>query len=223
MMLFSGCGCNRYINWAKDVFNQAKPMPYYSTIAEKYVRSARIYEQFTTLGIFDAIWLHDQVRVAYVRSHATKNCMTDEAYDRMLKSELDQNQDYISFYVLAYFPDQDDISLKDQNSIWSMSLLVDDKCYAPVEIKKIDDLPQEYKAFLYLRYTRFKLVYLVRFNAKDVNNMRIIYPGVKDIRLSFRRVGYKEDMLWCLDGYGNAIKPYRLDKNVLAYPQYCQM
>ena len=80
LLVLSFSGCSRYISWGKEIFNQGEKLDTYASAVQPYIRSGRVYDQFTTLGNFDAMWLADPVRRAYARSYARKRGYTREQY-----------------------------------------------------------------------------------------------------------------------------------------------
>lgn len=219
LLLFPGC---RYYCWLKDVFDQGVYTDDFSTIPSKYVRSARIYDQLATLGIFDVLWLHDEVRIAYAQAYAEKHCLNEEQYERLLQRQFAENEQFINFYVLAAYPGQEDNTLNERDSFWAICLESDGQMYQPTQIKLLKDLDPEYIFFFCSRFTVFKDIYLVRFNKYRTDGSPVIPEGTKEITMHFNRVGRKTCATWCLDIYGHAMKPRSWNKDVLAYDMYCQ-
>ena len=65
VLLLSGCAGNNIKDWAEETFYQSNAYKDDLTVVKRYLRGIRLYDQFTTLGIFDALWLSDEVRTAY--------------------------------------------------------------------------------------------------------------------------------------------------------------
>ena len=124
LLLLSGCG-KRFVNWGKETFNQADEVSVKSSIdvARKYVKTVRLYDEFTTLGIFDVLWLSDDVRRAYTQLYTTKRGLDEQTYQSIEQRQLAINNHRISFYVLAYQPHEPKLKLLDNaESNWSIYL-----------------------------------------------------------------------------------------------------
>jgi hypothetical protein len=207
-------GCSRYVCWFEDVFNRGKRQKTYDCLTERYIRSVRVYDQFDTLGIFDALWLHDEVREAYVSAYASTRCLDDMTIQRMLHNEFEQNRYTISFYVLA--TTRHDLLLTDDSSEWHVQLIVDGECVSPIDIKFVS-LSPEYIRFFGPWFNKFKQHYIITFDAAAPDGTRLIGPITEKISLAFKRLGQWEYMTWCLDGYGRALPVQTFNRNILAY------
>jgi len=213
-------GC-RYGCWLKDVFYQGQEGDKHLDVVHQYLRSEHVYDQFTTLGHFDALWLSNEVRGAYASVYACKHCLSDERSNAFLRRQLEENNHYISFYVLASVPDCcGSTILSDKDAIWSMCLKIDDNMYRPIEIKVVE-LQPEYCMFFDRYFNRFKIPYLVRFDACDVSGQSLIHNGTRSIELHFNRADRRAVMLWCLDGQGDVICQRLHHPNRLAYDLDC--
>lgn len=192
LVFLPGCGC-RVIQWGKDWCNQGSNVPNLYGAAACYLRSISVYDQFTTLAMFDALWLSDEVRTMYVNMCAYKTCKTQDQRDTILRRQLAENEHYISFYVISLY----EVPLKEKEGVWTISLEVDDACYMPVEVKAVD-LSPEYEAIFGKRLTCFKVPYIVRFDAYDTNKCALITSTTKSIKLIFRSVIKECCVEWCL-------------------------
>ncbi len=213
-------GCSRYICWVEDVFNQGQLTPDYTQFTKCYVRSLRIYDQFTTLGLFDILWLSDEVRSYYAKIYACKVGLSKDRYQLFLRRQLEENNHYISFYVLASIPGCEGgggAILGNTNGVWSIILFINDRPYVPVDIKMVDLVP-EYMRFFGNTFTYFKTPYLVTFAAKDSNGQFLIQPGTtKSIKIVLRRMGRQDCVRWTLDERGKSFCCCQTDPNVLFY------
>jgi hypothetical protein len=216
VLLLSLAGCGRYVCWVKDVFDQGDKLETFSCEVEGYIRSARVYDQFDTLGLFDALWLNHVVRHAYVDSYSLKHCLSDAAYQALLNQELEQTENFISFYVLASVPGQFNTLLTDLNSLWTVRLEIDGQCYEPVKLK-IVDLTHEYQKFFGPRFTIFKTAYLVAFDARDKSGAPLLSPLTECFALVFRRVGRETRLIWNMDEAEAECYVNELDKDILSY------
>ena len=220
LAILSFSSCSRYISWGKEVFNQGKKVETYADIVQPYIRSDRVYDQFTTLGSFDAMWLADPVRRAYARSHARKHGFSGEQYSKFLENQLEQNDATISFYLLAIVGGPGVVDLTDKNAAWTVQLKIDNDYFNPVKIQTIEQLPPEYQYFFGKKWTVFKAIYLISFNAVDEDDDRLLESSLTSISLIFRRVGHRLELVWPLDGNTHIIPRCGLDSDVLAYDLY---
>jgi hypothetical protein len=215
-------GCQRYICWVEDVFYQGEKVTTYEAVAQQYIRSEHVYDQFSPLAHFDVLWLSNEVRTAYALSHRQKHCLSVDRYQAFLRRQLEENKHYISFYLLAAVskPCGSGI-LTDKDSDWTVCLQIGQCLYRPIEIKLLDSLAPEYITFFGKNYTRFKTLYQVRFDARDIQGHYLIHGGVDQFTMWFNRVDRKVSMTWCIDGSGNVIRQNSNDPSVLAYDLQC--
>lgn len=193
-------GCGRLIDWAKEQFNQGQEVDEINKRVKNYIRGIKVYDQFTTRGIFDAIWMSDEVRTAYADLYAFRQGKSDEHTKAFLRRQLEENKHFISFYVLSLY----EVPLGEPNSEWNLLLRVNETEYAPIEVKKLE-LPHEYRIFFGDHYTRFKEPYIVKFNAKDVDDNVIMNAATNKIELLFRAVDRRVVLCWPLDEKGNVV------------------
>ena len=187
-------GCMRVIDWGKDNFYQGVEIDKDMCSARNYIRSRRVYDQFTLKGSFDILWLSDEVRQVYTDIYARKHGKNEEQKKVFLRRQLEENNHFITFYVLS----PKSILLGDKDSYWSMLLKVGDRLFTPVEQKVIDIYP-EYRTILGKKYNKFKDVYLVYFNAKDIEDKHIIDENTSCISLLFRSDDRDVTLCWELE------------------------
>src|SRR5882672_8334460 len=109
-------GCSRIIDWGKKEFIQAPESVNFNKIPATYVRSIKMYDEFSTSALLDILWLSDQVRTAYTASYVYKRGKDADFGNSFLRRQLEENKHYISFYVLAphaYY-------LSEKDSPWSL-------------------------------------------------------------------------------------------------------
>ena len=197
LALASLSGCGRIIEWGKDNFYQGEEVKKYSAIPRKYLRSVVAYSQFMTQAVYDAIWLSDPVRTAYVDAFSDRTGKTEEQKNMLLRRELEENNHYIVFYVLSLY----NVPLGDPAGDWSVYLKLNDAVYHPVETKYIDLCP-EFQSFFGKVYNRFKQSYQVKFDARDVDGQSLITPETTSIQLYFRSVKKEVHLTWNIDATG---------------------
>src|SRR5438128_1071540 len=97
LLLFPGCG--KIIDWGTQSVQQVTPLGTDRARAARYIRSIVTYDQITTKAYFDALWLSDEVREAYVDLFVTKFGKTPEQKNIFLRRQYEENNHFISFYV----------------------------------------------------------------------------------------------------------------------------
>lgn len=184
-------GCGRIIDWTKKSFAQTSTDEINPTIQKHYIRSVSLYDQITTVGKFDALWLSDEIRKLYSQLLAKKFGRTDEQQKASLRRQLEENKHFIVFYVLSLH----EYPLGDPTSEWAVFLSINDKNYSPIEIKSVELTP-EYIFILGKKYNRFRVPYSIKFDARTIEDEPLITENTKTISLCFRSVNREAIMTW---------------------------
>lgn len=184
-------GCGRIVDWGERTFVQTPSLQASVSAAQKYIRSVTSYDQLTTRARFDVLWLSDDVRINYANLYALKFGKTEEQKKIFLRRQLEENNHFITFYVMSLH----ECPLGEQNSEWTLFLVIDDKHYAPIEIKSVE-LSPEYMYIFGKIYNRFKVPYSVKFDAKDINDEFLITPETKKITLYGRSINSEVTFVW---------------------------
>ncbi len=199
LLCLPGCG-GSFVDWADETFYQSRVTGDHVATIKPFLKDVRLYDQFDTLAMFDALWLSDQVRTAYAQVYAKMVGKDEEGYTDFLRRELSANTYFVSFYVLSL----NTIQLTDVPPLWSMHLDIDGKKYAPSEIKSVE-LSPEFVTFFGKRLTNHKRPYEVRFNRKDANSKDIL-EGKKCMKLFFCSPRYYDGTLvWDLDKLNTSV------------------
>jgi hypothetical protein len=183
--------CTRVIDWGERTFAQAPSLQAEVEQAQKYIRSVTMYDQLTTRARFDALWLSDDVRTNYANLYALKFGKTEEQKKVFLRRQLEENNHFITFYVLSLY----EHPLGDSSSEWTLFLKINDKNYAPIEVKAIE-LSPEYIHIFGKKYNRFKVPYSIKFDAKDINEQFLITPEIKNMILYCRSLHSEVTFVW---------------------------
>lgn len=154
--------CIKYHETIPTEFPQGQEKKDNRIITANYVRSVRIYDQFVTRAIFDALWLSDEVRVAYAHLYCSRRGKSVDDTEAFITRQREENNHWTSFYVLADVRDRQGTSLSDKNAPWTFYLKVGDFKAEALSVKEID-LEQEYQAFFASQFNSFKTAYLVKF------------------------------------------------------------
>jgi hypothetical protein len=192
LLLLPSCG--RMIDWGTRTFVQAPSLQASISAAQKYIRSVTSYDQLTTRARFDVLWLSDDVRINYANLFALKFGKTEEQRKTFLRRQLEENNHFISFYVLSLH----EYPLGDLNSEWTLFLNIDGKNYAPIEIKTVE-LSPEYMYIFGKKNNRFKVPYSVKFDAKDINDQPLITETTEKITLYCRSISAEVTFVWDLN------------------------
>ncbi len=193
-------GCKRSFDWAAQHFNQGQSVALPLQRVKPYVRSVAIHNYFSTKGIFDALWLSDEVRSAYADIAAVRSGKSTQQAQLFLRRQIEENKHYITFYVLSEY----DVPLGD-TSDWHVLLQVGEYTYQPCELKTVDLVP-EYKAFFGRRWSKLKTAYVVKFDAQDVNDQSIISPSTQSMALCFHATSKRAELVWSLDGAADQVR-----------------
>ncbi|MDR3550625.1 MAG: hypothetical protein P4L31_04385 [Candidatus Babeliales bacterium] len=210
VMLCGLSGCGKVVDWGIQTFDQGKDVERLFENGRAYVRSITIYDQFDTAGMFDALWLSDEVRSSYVASYGARRAKQDELQKTFLRRQLEENNHFITFYVLSPF----EFSLGEPQSDWQLFLKVDGVTYYPLELK-VADLELEYQSMFGKRYTRFKQPYAAKFAAKDLQDKLIITPQTDVIELCFRSSIKEASLVWHLYATRSELTPTQ-EKKIVA-------
>ena len=207
LVIFSGC--IKYYKLAKSEFPQGKDHADKRTVVANTVRTARIYNEFSTKAIFMTLWLSDEAREAYVNMFCEKRGKDEQTREAMLARQIEENKHWITFYVLADIRDRTNISLTDRNPMWSMYLDVPGvEKVQPISIKEAEIDP-EYQFIFGYRYNMFKRAYLVKFPATSLSGSAYLSKDAQ-FRLVFSSV-YKEEDVKYGKGWGEEDK----DKEII--------
>lgn len=191
IVMLSGCG--RIIDWGKCNFYQGIEAEGIPSGVCAYVRTLIVYDQFTTVGIFDALWLSDEVRAYYTQTYAHRLGKNASQENNLLRRLLAENEHYLSFIVLSLY----EFPLGEPESVWSVMLEIGDAVYTPVEIKPVELTP-EYQAFFGNRYNRFKTAYLIKFDAQDNNENDIVTNQTRCMSMRFRSIKKEGVVTWAV-------------------------
>ena len=192
-------GCWRAVDWAKSNFYQGTCIEQCIQV-DQYIKSVRVYDLLSVRATFDALWLSDAVRTAYVDLHTMRYGKSDAERDALVRSQLAENNQYISFFILSSY----EVQLIGDNLEWGVFLRIHDHnglitTLTPVEFKEIDLVP-EYRAFFGKICNQFKVVYLVRFSVCNKEGRSLFAAGVHKMALYFRSMNKEVQLVWQLEG-----------------------
>lgn len=191
VVLLPGCGGN-LVDWGKQTFEQSGKQKDDVASIKTYVKQINMYDQLNTVGLFDALWLSDEVRRFYAEKYAQMTGKTDEEIMIMLRRLFKANSHNISFYVLT----PSDVVLAVKPVEWAIYLEVDGKKYQPTFVKKCE-LPSQYQVLFGKRCNPHKQPYEVKFDRHDVNGNDILLHEVPHcMKLSLANPKYVGSTQW---------------------------
>lgn len=163
--------CVPYFKLSKSEFPQGKELDIKQlAVANQYLRSATIYDKYTTLAVFDVLWLSDSVRDSYVNINSQKTGKSQTSKDALLNRQLEENKHWVSFYVLADIRQLYNENMNEKNPLWSVYLdLGQDRKIEPESVKEVE-LDPEYRFFFGTKINSFKTPYLVQFPISGVDS-----------------------------------------------------
>ncbi len=188
-------GCKSYLDISSREFPQGEANEQKPEIAYNYIRSAKVYDEYMTLGIFDALWLSDETRRAFVDLFSRKRGRDETFKTGLLQRELDENQNHITFYVLADVRGDDNTELNDRDAIWSMYLQAPSGEKVPPQSITHIELSPEIKSFFAWRATNYKEPYEVKFPVTNLaGNAYLDNSG--PFKLVLSSVQRNVEMIW---------------------------
>jgi hypothetical protein len=179
-------GCIKYHDLVRSEFPQGKKQPEKHAVAQMYRRSCVVYNDFSTQGIFDGLWLSDQLRKAYVDVYGGKRGLSQDAQEEILKRQLEENKHWMTFLLLADVPEKTNVSLSDPEAAWTVYAVVDGKKLIPAEKKegiKEVELEPEYQLFFGDTFNTLKTPYLIRMPITIDIAEKIAQGNVRSIKL----------------------------------------
>lgn len=168
-------------------------MPDYTDCAAAYIRSTSVYNQFTLLARFDALWLSPNVINAYAHAWGCKHGLSDCQIHEYYHNELAAQEGKVTFYVLSLY----EVPLDIDDPAWAIFLDIDTIHITPIEIKKIE-LPRDYALFFGKHCSRFKIPYQVTF---DIQQNGLKLASTSCMKLIFRSTNKQAELSWNLDQF----------------------
>ncbi len=189
-------GCSRYIDYAKKTFDQACSVDLDLSKARSYIRSEKVYDQLTTVGLFDALWVNKDVQDAYRKIKLERSGVLDTTEQKKLEAELEQYNQFTTFYLLLPPKDAQDVGYMhfdgvtyfNNNIDWKVFLEVGGKKYSPVEFTNISELSPEFSLIFGRTSTRYRSIYIAKFKPEDN------YSG--KLKLVIRTTKYTVQLCW---------------------------
>ena len=194
-MLFTLPGCIKYYELSDSEFNQGKPLDDNRDVAVAYRRSVTIYDQFKTQAIFDGLWLSDTVRSTYVDMHASKRGIQGDGKEELLKRQLEENNHWLSFILLADIRDKLFASMSEPASTWTAHAVVDNVKLVAESVKEFDMDP-EFQLLFGKTWNPFKTAYMVKFPLESVLAHKIASGEHKEVKLVISSMYKEAELVW---------------------------
>ena len=165
--------CIKYHKTLPTEFPQGVEKQDFRALGQSYVRSKRVYDAFETRALFDALWMSYDVRLAYADLYCKKRGKTAAETEAFLTRQLEENNHWISLYVLAEIREKYNISLSDKNALWTFYLETKHGKVVLESIKEVE-LEPELQLLFGAQFNYFKTAYLLKFPVLDANNKQIL-------------------------------------------------
>ena len=167
-------GCIKYHELSKSEFPQGTLVEEQSALSQQYVRSVKLYDHFTTIALFDTLWLSPEVRTYFANRFCAKRGKDNETRKAIENRQLEETNHWIGFYVLADIRTKPQTSLNEKNAAWTFHLTINNKITVePLSIKEME-LEPEYQALFGHRFNNFKTIYLIKFPAYGLDAKQYI-------------------------------------------------
>lgn len=186
--------CVRYYKWGKKQFTQVDKRCSIKERACTYIRSADVYDEFETVGKFDALWFSEDVQKLYNDAVTSRFGYSSEQKEVLQKQLRSDQAHTIIFYLLMAAPQERQrplLAASDRKATWAAVLVCDGKEFQAKQIKCID-LEPELGSFFGERYTQYRTAYKIEFDR---------FSGGKDctmakLQLSLRSASYSVNLCW---------------------------
>ena len=195
VMLIALPGCIKYYELSESEFPQGKQLDDNRQVAAAYRRSVTIYDQFKTQAIFDGLWLSDTVRSTYVDIHASKRGVHGDGKEELLKRQLEENNHWLSFILLADIRDKLFASMSEPSATWTAHAVVDNVKLVAESVKEFDMDP-EYQLLFGKTWSPFKTAYLVKFPLESVLAHKIAESGQHEVKLVISSMYKEAELEW---------------------------
>lgn len=186
--------CVPYHKLAKKESPQGILLDDYRDISYNNIRSVSIYNEFETRAHFTFLRMSDAVKKAYTDIYCGRRGIVAHAREEFLKRQLEENNHWVSFVVLADMRDKTCVSLGEKNAQWAFALdLGQNIILAPESIKEIE-LDPELQLLFGRHFTLFPTAYVLKFSRRDATGERYHIGQVSKVIISSP---YKKtDVVW---------------------------
>lgn len=189
--------CIKYYTLIKTETPQGIDLENQALITAKYLRTMPVYDHFETRAIFDVLWMSYECRKAYVDLYAKKHGLSQDMHKEMFKQQLEENNHWITMYILADIRETQNPSLSDPQAEWNLQITIDNNptLFVPESIKEVD-LEPEIRILFGGRYNTLKTAYKVKFLIPQECADSINENKMKKLSLSIYSVNKKITLEW---------------------------
>ena len=164
VIAMSFSGCIKYYRLSKTEFPQGDKREDKREQVSEDIQSVAMYDQFSTKGFFDVMWLTPNVRRAYVDSYCNRRGIVGKEREAFAAEYEGKFEGKAIFCVLADVRERDHNLLTEKDPEWTMHLEFEkDKRVTPSKIIKLELDPEVKKMFGH-HYSHFKKSYQVEFD-----------------------------------------------------------
>lgn len=162
---------------------------------QKNLRSVRVYDEWATKASFDALYLSDEIRRLSASIYSRRRGKDHEFERNYARRQLEENKQWLSFYVLADVRASIGRQLNDQDPAWTAYLETISGQKIPAMLVKDVELSPEIRGLFSAHENSFKTPYLIQFSATDDEGKRIVEQDApfKLVMSSFDR---DAEMFW---------------------------
>lgn len=176
-------GCMKYYELSTTEFPQGSLVEQKANLAQQYLRSIKLYDQFATVALFDSLWLSPDVRTYFAKRFCDKRGKDSETHKAIQNRQLEETNHWIGFYVLADIRTRNHTSLNEKNAAWTFYLTVNKTTkLEPISMKEAE-LEPEYLALFGRCFNNFKTTYLVKFPAYGLDGKPYINSANPELSL----------------------------------------
>ena len=99
--LFFLSGCGGLVDWAHETFDQGKLHKKDRELVARDLKSVRIYDGFATVGMFDVLWLSDDIRALYTDTFSARHGKSKEVRETFLRRQSKANSQHTYLFHLG--------------------------------------------------------------------------------------------------------------------------
>lgn len=190
--------CKRYYRWGKQQFTQVDKRACEAKDMTSYLRSVDLYDEFQTVGMFDVLWLSDDVRLHHVDQIADRFALPADKIATMRKDVLQENEQRLVFYLLMTQENDGivpQLAARDAQAMWAVALCRDGQEYPVKQVTRVD-LEPEWRQIFGKRYSRYRNAYKLVFNRYTPKMDDLLPTDTSRLELVIRSTKYNVNFCW---------------------------
>lgn len=183
--------CQRYIDWLGKTFRQVEKNPPIMQAYTRQIKTKNVYDQFTTIGLIDVIWLNEN----------TKKDLKADIESLGLTSDIIVDK-FDTFYVLMPNDNIKDTVLTPINGFfnWQVFLEINGKLHKPLNNEQLLEFPEFIKETFTERANRFRDLYKIDFdiNLEKFDTFKLKILSIRyNIEFIWRKNEHKKEINCC--------------------------